>query len=92
MNAQNANKYLPLVQALADGKTVQYHHSNGDWIDINESSFDGNPAHYRIKPEPRTFEMWLFNPMGRMYPFVEGEELFAENEDWERITVQEVLK
>jgi len=91
MNAQNAHEYLPLVQALADGKTLQYKHSSKGWTDCNELYFDVMLECYRIKPEPRTFEMWLFHPMGRMYPFVEGEECFAENEEWERITVQEVL-
>jgi hypothetical protein len=92
MNKENAREYLPLVQALANGKTLQIDAGAG-WIDLSEeTNFVFDPEDYRIKPEPRTFEMWLFNPMGRMYPFVEGEECFAENEDWERITVQEVLK
>ena len=90
MNKENAHEYLPLVQALADGRTLQkdFH---GKWEDSKEIHFDMHPEYYRIKPEPRTFEMWLYHPIGRMYPFVEGES-FTENDEWERITVQEVLK
>ena len=90
MNAQNAKEFLPLVQAIADGKTIQVLGKDGNWYD--SPLLNTPPSRYRIKPEPRTFEMWLFHPMGRMYPFVEGEECFAENKDWERITVREVIE
>lgn len=58
MNASNAKDYLPLVQALADGKVIQglYHRSNGerDWIRIEgQVIFDAPASDYRIKPEPR---------------------------------------
>lgn len=93
MNTEDAKEWLPLAQAMADGKTIQNNFMQGEWKDTEWiETIDGLPSEYRIKPEPRTFEMWLFNPMGRMYPFVEGEECFAENEQWERITVMEVLK
>jgi len=88
MNKENAHLYLPLVQALADGKTIQFEF-NGVWTDsANHAEFtwqyDSNQ--YRIKPEPRTFEMWLA-PHGTMYPLSN-----EKHETWERITVQEVLK
>lgn len=90
MNKDNAKDFLPLVQALADGKTLQYKCSG--WVDVDHlNTIVHDPDEYRIKPEPRTFEMWLYHPMGRMYPFVEGES-FTENDEWERITVQEVLQ
>jgi hypothetical protein len=89
MNAQNAKEFLPLVQAIADGKTIQVLGKDGNWYD--SKLINTPPSRYRIKPEPRTFEMWLYHPMGRMYPFVEGES-FTENDEWERITVQEVIK
>jgi hypothetical protein len=89
MNQQNAKEFLPLVQAIADGKTVQVQGGDGNWY--NSKLINIPPRRYRIKSEPRTFEMWLYHPMGRMYPFVEGES-FTENDEWERITVQEVLK
>ena len=91
MNAQNAREYMPLVQALANGLTIQCN-DRGQWVDVESLYTDVyGPDEYRIKPKPRTFEMWLYHPMGRMYPYVEGES-FIENEEWERITVTEVLK
>ena len=88
MNAQNAHEYLPLVQALADGKTIQVQGGDGNWY--NSKLISTPPHRYRIKPEPRTFEMWLSSG-GWMYPIEEGE-CFANAGEWERITVQEVLK
>ncbi len=55
MNRDNARDYLPLVQALADGKTIQgLMWSSGKWEDMaGEICFDGPVSDYRIKPEPR---------------------------------------
>ena len=68
MNKDTAKDYLPLVQALADGKTIQRVRSDGtsfgtEWDDIySESQFDVNiPAScYRIKPEPKWIRLGLF--------------------------------
>lgn len=56
MNKNDAAQYLPLVQALADGKTLQSNVS-GTWDDIDEPLFQNSPTTYRIKPEPR--EIWV---------------------------------
>ena len=65
MNASNARDYLPLVQALADGKVVQFKAQFSGWTDTTFINSD-QPAHrYRIKPEPR--EIWV----------VDGEENLA---------------
>jgi len=55
MNSTNAHLYLPLVQALADGKTIQFNQNEaGDWADIdNIYHFNERPDLYRIKPEAR---------------------------------------
>jgi hypothetical protein len=88
MNAQNAHEYLPLVRALADGKTIQCRYQiEDDWYEESEINFNWPLESYRIKPESRTFEMWLASS-GVMYP----EKLFDNGKPYERITVQEVLK
>ena len=58
MNKDNAKYYLPLVQALAEGKVIQGHMAHsGRWEDISgDIRFDGPARDYRIKPEPR--EAW----------------------------------
>jgi len=53
MNKDNAKDFLPLVQALADGKTIQYHNGS-EWLDMTRPTFvDEFVKNYRIKPEPR---------------------------------------
>lgn len=53
MNKDNAKDYLPLVQALAEGKTIQcMAYGATQWNDIASPAWDMLPARYRIKPEP----------------------------------------
>ena len=60
MNRNNAAEYLPLVQALADGKTIQFRRNqNHDWKDFSALDFSHEPENYRIKPEPLEFEIWV---------------------------------
>lgn len=61
MNASNAKDYLPLVQALAEGKTIQVM-DLGDWIDLQYVTFERRASSYRIKPEPR--EKWFVQYKG----------------------------
>lgn len=51
MNKSNAHLYLPLVQALVDGKTLQHKVSDG-WRDMLYTDFSSDPESYRIKPTP----------------------------------------
>ena len=66
MNASNAKDYLPLVQALAEAKVIQWRNSAGNWEDSRELSDLWTPDHYRIKPEPR--EIWVneWKPAGKV--------------------------
>lgn len=57
MNKNNAKDYLPLVQALAEGKTIQVEES-GRWIDMFDVAWVELPERYRIKPEPREIIVW----------------------------------
>lgn len=57
MNKDNAKEYLPLVQALADGKVIQYFPDESEgWIDCDEVNFMIDVNRFRIKSEPR--EIW----------------------------------
>lgn len=54
MNRQQAKELLPIMQAFAEGKTIQYY-IGADWIDVSPDEavdFSDNPSNYRIKPEP----------------------------------------
>ncbi len=61
MNRHTAKLFLPLVQALADGKTIRGRASaKHDWVDFEdgeEVDFTDPPDHYQIKPEP--FECYM---------------------------------
>ena len=54
MVKEQAKELLPIIQAFAEGKTIQYY-IGADWIDVDPDGavdFSDNPSNYRIKPEP----------------------------------------
>lgn len=54
MNRQEAKQLLPIIQAYAEGKTIQIKAIDGIWYDDEDMvKFDSNPQNYRIKPEPK---------------------------------------
>lgn len=53
MNRQEAKELLPVIQAFAEGKTVQFKNSFEDWIDCDNIMFNWPPKDYRIKPSPK---------------------------------------
>lgn len=64
MNKDNAKDYLPLVQALVEGRVIE-HRGSGGWYQLNNPTFQDPPSDYRIKPEPR--EIWVNEyPNGRL--------------------------
>lgn len=73
MTREEAKEMLPIMQAFAEGKNIQFL-SDGEWHDINQADFTCYPDKYRIKPEPkyRPFksqeecwnEMLKHNPFG----------------------------
>ena len=53
-------RLLPIFQAMADGKIIQFATNGNDWIDIDGEeeglfidTLIDNPQCYRIKPEPK---------------------------------------
>ena len=79
MNRQQVKELLPIIQAFAEGKTIQGKWHDGTWVDINKEDFDNllKLIKYgqvlRVKPEPtyRPFkdakECW--NEMLKHQPF-----------------------
>ena len=92
MNKENAHQYLPLIQALADGKKLQIAYTSDPdaWYDAEEINFVWDISLYRIKPEPRTFEIWKNKNTGELCVtnFLCD---FDSNTQWEHITVKEVV-
>jgi hypothetical protein len=56
MNREQAKKMLPIIQAFAEDKTVQFKWSNGAWIDFEKGDeidpmvLMEKPQNYRVKP------------------------------------------
>jgi hypothetical protein len=95
MNAQNAHEYLPLVQALANGLTIQFlEAATNKWVDQESPSFEYDPKYYRIKPEPRTFEIVVSKLSRGIYDARDWHGTLPDDGDpqWEHVTVMEVLK
>ena len=73
MTREQVKKLLPIMQAYAEGKTIQFL-NGGKWYDVYDTDFYQSPDKYRIKPEPnyRPFntqeecynEMVLHQPFG----------------------------
>ena len=55
MTREEAKKLLPIIQAFAEGKTLQYRvdEENNTWENIINPKFIDLPSNYRIKPEPK---------------------------------------
>ena len=54
MNRKEAKELLPIIQAFAEGKSIESRCIKGDkslWYDDEDPSFDDD-LEYRIKPEP----------------------------------------
>lgn len=73
-------RLLPIFQAMADGRVIQFAANGNDWIDIDGEeeglfldTLIDNPQYYRIKPEPKyrpfknTEECW--KEMQKHQPF-----------------------
>jgi hypothetical protein len=57
ISKNNAAEYIPLLQAMSEGKQLQIRTKDGCWSDAPVYlAFNAGPEYYRIKPpEPRRF-------------------------------------
>lgn len=54
MTRDQAKRLLPIIQAVADGKTIQAACYGDKWVDIKRFLISElNVANYRVKPEPK---------------------------------------
>lgn len=93
MNKDTAKDFLPLVQALADGKTIQiFHPSRHVWGCAKNPHFTYGLDHYRIKPEPREWKACVSTSRheepGLLFHYDEGDE---DDPKYEVIRVLEIL-
>ena len=53
MTREEVKELLPIIQAFAEGKAVEYLNDEKGWIECDNPSFWEDPKHYRIKPESK---------------------------------------
>lgn len=88
MDRERAKELLPIIQAFAEGKIIEYNHdgNDGNWIEYKNFNFIDKAENYRIKSEPkyRPFkdvdecweEMQKHQPFGWIKPNI-GKEHYA---------------
>lgn len=67
MNQQEAQKLLPLITAIAEGKRLQFKYAGEvKWTDLGDDPnlIPSQIEHYRVKPEPVKITRWLVQHVG----------------------------
>lgn len=95
MKQSEAKDFLPLIQAWAEGKTLQVKCRISDkWMDVESNvTFAFDPSSYRIKPEPRTFYAVEYKDgsVAYVHDTKEKRDAFNSNGVGKPITLREVL-
>ena len=72
MTREQVEKLLPIMQAYAEGKTIQFL-NGGKWYDVYDTDFYQSSDRYRIKPEskyrPFNTQEECWNEMLKHQPF-----------------------
>ena len=53
MTREEAKQLLPVIQAFADGKTIEFLNARNMWEELEDVLFCREPKYYRIKPEQK---------------------------------------
>lgn len=54
MDQENAKAWLPIIQALAEGKPIEKMNDEGVWMPVDAVDYNRKiPDNYRIQPEPK---------------------------------------
>ena len=92
MNRETAKEILPIIEAFAEGKTIQERTATC-WKDSKYPRFDRPPDCYRIKPEPLEFDFWISDQKddaGRPYGVTTAN--MTECQNWRKIRVREIIE
>ena len=82
MTRENAKENLQLITDFADGETIQYLASDGEWYDHAEPMF-AEHRKYRVKPK-RVFA--LYNEMTKEIEYLsDNEQNFLIPCGWEKV-------
>ena len=53
MTREEVKEMLPIIQAFAEGKTIEVFNASNTWEEIEDPLFCKGTKYYRIKPEPK---------------------------------------
>ena len=73
LTREESKSFLPIIQAFAEGKTIQVNEGEDDWRDLDVLQFNYDVDRYRIKPESKyrafkdSYELWV--EMRKHQPF-----------------------
>ena len=87
MQRTRAKELLPIIQAFAEGKTVQYINADSLWIDADDPLFIDSGTEYRIKPEVVRYRRALMKRYNEESPHIQviqEMEGYASPEDLEK--------
>ena len=95
MTRDEAKKLLPILQAYADGETIQVKRMD-EWADIEQPTFAGfDPFYYRIKPkkeENEKLQDLLTEATGIIKAFCEYQTIGFNNRDIEYKTITKLME
>jgi hypothetical protein len=67
------HKHAELIKAWADGATIEWQASNGNWMVDKEPNWGYPNARYRIKPEPKPdIVRWVYGNQSMGYRSFDG--------------------
>ena len=91
MTREQAKELLPIITAFAEGKEIQVRSGGGAWVLAPDPNFSANHVEWRVKPEPREFELAVKRGDPEMV-YSRGLESLRGDAKWEIIRVREVIE
>ena len=82
-----------VAKAWAEGKDIQHFYLD-EWKDRanQQAELQFSTARYRVKPEPRTFELWASPDGKNIIQYVApGSEHYYIQSGWTKINVKEIV-
>lgn len=96
MNKAQTKYAIEVMQAYLDGKPIEHKYNelpSVSWHAVNKNpgpSWDWGMFNYRVKPEPRTFKVWVRGTA--TYPYWDTHEIEDwQSNGWELVEVVEKL-
>ncbi len=69
MNRERAKELLPIIQAFAEGKTIELKDSYEKWVESDLLAFDLSPKNYHFGTNNNCLD---YEYMFKMYKFIDG--------------------